>query len=146
VSGKICQECRKAFEPARKSQRFCSVRCGNRQRDRRRRHRAPIPGTAISEATSAEAPALKTRDSTVTRLTAVQPESRRNLDSLQTKLRTQSEELDHLEADVSEHRATIESLHGEIARLHDIRQSDDHDLIRRRIWTATTRRTKAKHR
>ena len=128
MSGKICQECRKAFKPSRKSQRFCSVRCGNRQRDRRRRHRAPSPGTAIRKA-GAEAPALKTRDRTITRLATVQPESRRKLDSLQTKLRTQFEDLDHLEAEISEQRATIKSLHGELVRLRVNQETDAHDLI-----------------
>ncbi len=93
----------------------------------------------------------------------------RKLDSLQTKLRTQSENLDHLEAEISEQRATISDLRGELVRLRVNQETDAHDLIhlagrllalgqttgveldnatkdlfRRRGWTTAARQTEAR--
>lgn len=169
MSGKICEECESSFEPSRTSQRYCSVRCGNRHRDRRRRHAdtsaTTAPNPELQNGPAAPATCQRNPDA---RLTAALASSIEAQDSLRTQLRTQSADIEQLEADVEEQRAVIKKLRLDVARLQSVQQADVHDLLhlagrllavsqatgveldnptrslfRRRGWTAAARRTEA---
>ncbi|KRE72700.1 hypothetical protein [Arthrobacter sp. Soil762] len=51
------------------------------------------------------------------------------METLRTQLRSQSEDIDHLEAENSDHRATIKNLQTEIAHVRTVQQADAQDLI-----------------
>src|SRR5688572_14487724 len=109
MSKNICEECRVAFEPSRKTQRFCTTRCADRQRDRRRRKqnqktldggREVFPSNSPdrSEVGGASQCAAERR-ATRQRLDAIIKTHQETIDALQTKLRTQSSDIDRLEAE-----------------------------------------------
>lgn len=172
MSGKNCEECSETFEPSRRSQRFCSARCANRQRDRRRRHRAPGARSVPFAADQGRVIELRARLGNLeARLTAALAFSGQTQYSLHDRLRSQSATLDHLEAENAEQRATIKSLQTEIGWLKSIQETDARDLIhlangllalaqatganldntvkevfRGRGWINTARKTEAKQR
>lgn len=133
MRGKICDECRESFEPSRGSQRFCSTRCANRQRDRRRRHHntparsAPCP--VVQDVTVATPSPERIRSQSSAALTAALADSYRFLDSLGTQLRSQSGDVEHLEAEIADQRAVIKSLRADVVRLHTAQQTDAQDLF-----------------
>lgn len=169
MSGKICGECGGSFAPSRSSQRFCSARCANRQRDRRRRH-------AVAVASPAPAAPVRRRDfdtefgprethrKASEKLAAALTGSRQRQESFRNQLRAQAIDIDRLEAENAEQRDVVRYLRADLARLQTIQQTDAHDLVhlagkllaltqatgvelhsstkalfRRRGWTATKR-------
>lgn len=130
MTGKNCEECKETFEPSGTSQRFCSPRCANRKRARRRRNRAaganPAPFAAAQDRVIEPAAHLGNLRA---RLTAALAASKQTQNFLQNQLRSQSAAVDHLEAENAEQRATIKSLKTEISRLKTIQQADAHDLV-----------------
>lgn len=129
---KICEECAGGFEPARKSQRFCSIRCGNRKRDRIRRT-ARRPAVAVE----ADAGAVVVKDE----LQAAQRQlatktkiCQRRVEILQSKLRSQSCEIDRLEAENSEQRQSNNVLQLEVARLKRAQRTNVQDLAHLAAW------------
>lgn len=126
------------FEPSRKTQRFCSTRCADRQRDRRRRQQNQKALDACTEASAANSPcpaklertpevALE-RPATRQRLDATINPHRETIDALQTKLRSQSGDIDRLEAENTEQQARIGLLQGEVARLKRAQRINVQDL------------------
>ena len=96
-------------------------------------------------------------------------DNRHSLDSLRTRLRSQSADIDELEAENTDLRSTIKTLRGDILRLRTNQETDAHDLIylagrllalsqatgveldsatkelfRRRGWTAAARQIEAR--
>jgi hypothetical protein len=129
---KNCEECAIGFKPSRKSQRFCSIRCGNRKRDRIRRA-ARRPAVAVGADAGAvvlndELKALKRRLATRTKI------SQRRVEILQSKLRSQSCEIDRLEAENSEQRRSNNLLQSEIARLKRAQRTNVQDLAHIAAW------------
>lgn len=155
--------------PSRSSQRFCSTRCANRQRDRRRRR-------AVAGASAATAAPIRRRGfhtefvprethrKASVRLAADLASSRLGEASTLNQLRAQAVDIDRLEAENAEQREVIRNLRADLARLQSIQQTDSHDLVhlagrllavshatgvelhsstkalfRRRGWTATKR-------
>ena len=169
MSGKICGECGESFAPSRSSQRFCSTRCANRQRDRRRRHPVsalrPNPATTVQlRDTVAESGPVVAHCKSRAKLAAALAGSRQRQESLRNQLRSQAVDIDRLEAENAEQRDVIRTLRADLARLQSIQQTDSHDLVhlagrllavshaagvelhsstkalfRRRGWTATKR-------
>ena len=132
MNGKVCAECLEGFEPNRSSQRFCTARCANRQRDRRRRHGAP-------EATVPPANNKGPETECASKLTAHQPAASQEhraptkiylqrIDTLQTALQSQSSELERLEAENTEQHDRIRLLEGELARLKRAQRTNIQDL------------------
>ena len=173
MSGKSCGECGESFAPSRTSQRFCSARCANRQRDRRRRQAAAVTSSAPAAAVrrlgfDPEVGPTETHRNASVRLAADLASSRRVQDSLRNQLRSQAVDIDRLEAENAEQRDVIRNLRADLARLQNIQQTDSHDLVhlggkllaltqatdvelqdstkalfRRRGWTATKRNLEA---
>ncbi|KIS27862.1 hypothetical protein TV39_09045 [Arthrobacter sp. SPG23] len=169
MSGKKCRECGERFEPSRSSQRFCSTRCANRQRDRRRRQAAaamgPVPAAAVRRrGFDSKLGQMETHRKASVRPAADLASSRQRQESLRNQLRSQAVDIDRLEAENTEHREVIRNLRSDVARLQSIQQTDAHDLVhlggkllaltqatgvelhdstkalfRRRGWTATKR-------
>lgn len=111
--------------PSRTSQRFCSTRCANRQRDRRRRRqtsprRQPLPCQVPSQDTAPDSSNYPT---------APGPPGNQALDSVLGQLRSQATDLDRLEAENADQRATIKSLRADVVRLHTVQQIDAQDLL-----------------
>jgi hypothetical protein len=138
MSRKICEECRVGFEPSRKTQRFCSTRCGDRQRDRRRRQQNQKERDDGGSASAANSPcpekvartpelALE-RPATRQRLDATIKTHQQTIDALQTKLRSQSGDIDRLEAENAERQSRISLLQGEVARLKRAQRINVQDL------------------
>ncbi|MDQ0691454.1 hypothetical protein [Arthrobacter sp. W4I7] len=132
MTGKNCEECSTSFEPSRKSQRFCSVRCANRRRDRRRRH-----GESSAKAAEADTVGAFRHDE----LRAVQRQlenktkiCQRRLETLQSKLRSQSCEIDRLEAENSELRQSNNVLQAEVIRLKRAQRTNVQDLAHIAAW------------
>lgn len=130
----MCAECGEPFEPIRRSQRFCSARCANRQRDRRRRRRttaslptAPAASRNDSAMTAAASPGCQ--DRARVRLAPAHARSGRFIDSLRAQLRLQSVDIERLEAENAEQRAIVKSLRHELARLQATQESDTRDLV-----------------
>ncbi|MGO4857655.1 hypothetical protein AB4074_10130 [Arthrobacter sp. 2MCAF14] len=131
MSGKNCEECKETFEPSRTSQRFCSARCANRKRDRRRRNRTAGASPALPFAAAQDRviePAAHLGNPGA-RLIADLAVSKQNQNFLHAHLRSQSAAVDHLEAENGEQRATIKSLQTEISRLKTSQRADAHDLV-----------------
>jgi chromosome segregation ATPase len=109
------------------------------------------------------------KDSGATKLTAALARSYRSLDTLRMQLRSQSADIDELDAENTELRSTIKTLRGEIVRLRTNQQADAHallhlagrllafsqatgvdldnatkDIFRRRGWTTIARQTEAR--
>lgn len=169
MSGKICGECGESFAPSRSSQRFCSTRCANRQRDRRRRHAVAVasPAPAVPLRRRGFDPEFGPREAhrkASGRLVADLTRSRQGQDSLRNQLRAQAVDIDRLGAENAEQRDVIRTLRADLARRQTIQQTDAHDLVhlggkllaltqatgvdlhrstkalfRRRGWTATKR-------
>lgn len=136
MSGKICGECGESFAPSRLSQRFCSTRCANRQRDRRRRRRrttavaSPAPAAALRrQGFDPESGPKETHRKASVLLGADLATSRKDHDSLRGQLRSQAEDIDRLEAENTEQRDVIRDLRADLARLQNIQQTDSQDLV-----------------
>ncbi|MBT2555907.1 hypothetical protein [Arthrobacter sp. ISL-5] len=135
MSGKSCGECGERFVPSRTSQRFCSTRCANRQRDRRRRQRLPVasPASAVParrRITVAESgPTPTRRKSQASLLTASAGIRQHQQKSLGTQLRSQAADIDRLEAENADQRGVIRNLRADVARLQTIQQTDARDLV-----------------
>ena len=117
------------------SQRFCSTRCANRQRDRRRRHRTkgapPAPGAAATPDPLAKASAPGAhQDNADARLSAALAKSCQLLDSLRVQLRSQATDIDHLAAENADQRALIKNLRADVASLQTAQRTDAQDLVR----------------
>lgn len=133
---KTCEECRAAFDASRNGQRFCSTRCANRQRDRRRRQKKQL----LAGRSSPLAVALRTSETEPASLSTTEPRARgryreaatrrcqRAIDDLQTKLRSQSLDLEHAEAVNAEQQARIGSLQRELAHLKRAQRINIKDL------------------
>ena len=135
MSGKICGECGERYEPSRASQRFCSTRCANRQRDRRRRHRAkgapPVPGAAVALDSRARASGhTELPRNNDARTSAALAKSSKLLNSLNARLRSQAADIDHLAAENADQRAIIKGLRADIDRHQTTQRTDAQDLVR----------------
>lgn len=134
----VCEECRSGFEPARRSQRFCSIRCANRNRSRRRRG---APATA--RGTSLSAPRLKAQlQATKRRLDSERSACNRQRAMIQCKLRSQASEIERLDAENSEQRQSINLLQSEVARLKRAQQINVQDLAHTAAWLVSISRAK----
>jgi chromosome segregation ATPase len=137
VKKKTCEECRAGFYSSRNTQRFCSTRCANRQRDRRRRQKkqllarrsidAPAVSLGIVEAEPAshsitEPPARRRRREAAIII------CKRAIDDLQTRLRSLSLDLEHAEAVNAEQQARISNLQTELAHLKRAQRINIKDL------------------
>lgn len=130
MTSNVCEECRSVFEPVRRSQRFCSTRCANRNRSRRCRG---APATA--HATSLSAPHLKAQlQATKRRLVSERSSCHRQRAMIQSQLRSQASEIERLEADNSEQRQSINLLQSEVARLKRAQQVNVQDLAHTAAW------------
>jgi hypothetical protein len=131
VTVKICEECAGGFEPSRKNQRFCSIHCGNKKRDRIRRA-ARRPSVAV-QADGAVVPKdeLKAAQRQLATRTRI---CQRRVDILQSKLRSQSCEIDRLEAENSEQRQNNNVLQLEVARLKRAQRTNVQDLAHLAAW------------
>jgi uncharacterized small protein (DUF1192 family) len=138
VKRKICEECRAGFKASRKTQRFCCTRCADRQRDRRRRNRNQGVAVRANESSPAESPRKSGVESasqlaSEPRATRRQSDATANrfqqtVDALQTQLRSQSLDLDRVEADNAEQQARISILQSELARLKRAQRTNVQDL------------------
>jgi uncharacterized coiled-coil protein SlyX len=118
----------------RSTQRFCSTRCANRQRDRRRRQRiagstATPPGEPRSECVVAAKVPRAPQAGTDATLAAVRARNSRLLDSLRAQLRLQSANIDDLKAENAEQHATVKKLRVDLARLQTTQTCDAQDLV-----------------
>lgn len=129
---KRCEECTEGFQPTRRTQRFCSTRCGNRQRDRRRRtrHRPGLVRRAEPLATDIQSQLEATKRQLDSKTRSCQ----RQREVLQSKLRSQACEIDRLEAENSEQRVTINLLQSEVARLKRAQRTNVQDLAHISAW------------
>jgi hypothetical protein len=127
---KNCEECAMGFEPSRKGQRFCSTRCGNRKRDRIRRAdcRPTVAVNADAVVPKDEMKALRRELATRTKI------CQRRVGILQSKLRSQSCEIDRLEAENSEQRQNNDVLQLEVARLKRAQRTNVQDLAHLAAW------------
>ena len=129
---KNCEECSATFQQGRSSQRFCSARCGNRHRDRKRR---AARGSAAAPAAKTIAPHLKAQlHATRRRLQSETESSQHQCELLQSKLRSQAEEIDRLEAADSELRLSNNGLQLEVARLKRAQITNVQDLAHLAAW------------
>lgn len=131
----ICGECGERVEPSRTSQRFCSTRCANRQRDRRRRQREkgapPAPAALATPDPGVRASASGARQHNAeARLSAALAKNSQLLDSLRVKLRSQAVDIDHLAAENADQRAIIKRLRVDLDRYQTAHKSDAQDLVR----------------
>lgn len=133
----MCEECRAAFDAFRSGQRFCSTRCANRQRDRRRRQKKQLLAgrSIVSPAAS-----LVTSEAEPASPIPAQPSARRRhrdaattrcqhaVDELHSRLRSLALDLEHAEAVNAEHQARIGSLQRELAHLKRAQRINIKDL------------------
>ena len=137
MKNKTCEECRAGFDSSRNTQRFCSTRCANRQRDRRRRQKKqPLAGRSSGSPVIS----LGNHKAEETSHSPAEPLARRRhreastrrcqraIDDLQTRLRSQSLDLEHAEAVNAEHQARISSLQTELAHLKRAQRINIKDL------------------
>jgi chromosome segregation ATPase len=126
------------FEPSRKTQRFCSTRCADRQRDRRRRKRNQGDGVRTNDTYPAQSPTateaechsqsvLKPRVTSRGQDAAIK-QFQQTIDALQTQLRSQSLDLDRVEADNAEQQARVSVLQAELAGLKRAQRTNVQDL------------------
>ena len=126
------------FDPSRKTQRFCCTRCADRQRDRRRRKRnqggevrtndsCPARSPSASEADCHSQSALEPRATSRGHDAGIQ-QLQQTIDALQTQLRSQSLDLDRVEADNAEQQARVSVLQTELARLKRAQRINVQDL------------------
>ena len=128
-------ECGERFGPSRTSQRFCSTRCANRQRDRRRRQRAkgapPVPVEAAAPDSRARASGhTELPHNAATRSSAALAKSSQLFESLHAQLRSQAVDIDHLAAENADQRALIKNLRADVASLQTAQSTDAQDLVR----------------
>lgn len=129
---KNCEECTEAFESSRETQRFCSARCANRQRDRRRRDRN---GCALASKKDSLVAELQSQlAATKRQLEYKTKSSQRHREVLQSKLRSQACEIDRLEAENSEQRVNNNLLQSEVARLKRAQRINVQDLAHIAAW------------
>lgn len=126
------------FEPSRKTQRFCCTRCADRQRDRRRRKRNQGGGVRTDDSYPAQS--LSTSEAECHSPSALEPRAtsrghdaaikqfQQTIDALQTQLRSQSLDLDRVEADNAEQQARVSVLQAELARLKRAQRINVQDL------------------
>lgn len=137
MNKKTCEECRAAFNASRSGQRFCSTRCANRQRDRRRRQKKLL---LVGRSIDVPAVSLGITASEPDSYSPAQPRPRRRrreaaakrcqpiIDELQTRLRSQSLDLEHAEAVNAEQQARISTLQVELAHLKRAQRTNIKDL------------------
>jgi predicted RNase H-like nuclease (RuvC/YqgF family) len=140
VSIKNCEECTKSFKPSRRTQRFCSIPCGNRQRDRRRR-------TGNRPATERSADAITTDlrielEGVKRQLETKTKAGKRQMEILQSKLRSQASEIDRLEAENSELRSGNNLLQSEVTRLKRAQRTNVQDLAHIAAWLVSMAQAK----
>lgn len=138
MNNKTCEECRAGFDSSRNTQRFCSTRCANRQRDRRRRQKKQLLAGRSTDSPVISLRNHKTEDSSHGpaepdtrrrhRGDASTTRCRRAIDHLQIRLRSQSLDLEHAEAVNAEQQARISSLQGELAHLKRAQRINIKDL------------------
>lgn len=137
---KRCEDCLGAFQPSRTSQRFCSAKCANRQRSRRRRgirRSTSTPGVNLS------APHLKAQlEATKRQLESEKNTCERQRQIIQSKLRSQAAQIDRLEGENSEQRQSINLLQSEVARLKRAQQINVQDLAHAAAWLVSMSRAK----
>lgn len=178
MTKKTCEECRAGFDSSRKTQRFCSTRCANRPRDRRRRQKKQL---LAGRSTDSPVVSLGTHKAEDTSHSPAESRARRRhreastkrcqrvIDDLQARLRSQSQDLEHVEAVNAEQQARISSLRVELAHLKRAQRINVKDLahvaarllditkakglpldpgtieiLRRRGWLSQRRRTEAR--
>lgn len=150
MARKICEECRLCFEPSRRTQRFCSARCADKQRDRRRRNQIQVAAGISQESWGGEAtPELEaTRQlaaalhATRQKLEATTKHCQDLLDSIQAKLRYQSSDVERLEAQNVEQHARIDLLQAEVARLKRAQRINVQDLAHIAAWLVSLAQAK----
>ncbi len=132
MSRKVCGECGDGFEPSRAFQRFCTTRCANRQRDRRRRHRTQEAAVPLA---NTKGPETESASKRTTRQPAANHEHdvpteiyQQRTDALQTALRSQSSEIERLEAQNAEQQDRISFLQVELTRLKRAQRTNIQDL------------------
>jgi chromosome segregation ATPase len=140
VTIKKCEECTEGFKPTRRNQRFCSTRCGNRQRDRRRRTRDG-PGL-VRKAEPLTTDLQAQLEATRRQLESKTRSSQRQREILQSKLRSQAGEIDRLNAENSEQRATINLLQSEVSRLKRAQRTNVQDLMHISAWLVSISQAK----
>lgn len=129
---KKCEECNEGFPSTRGAQRFCSTRCANRHRDRRRRTRNRPAQLPNADSRVAD---LQAQLEAVTRQLESKTRScRRDRDVLQSKLRSQACEIDRLEAENSEQRLGNNLLQSEVARLKRAQRTNVQELAHIAAW------------
>jgi septal ring factor EnvC (AmiA/AmiB activator) len=134
MGGKVCDECGERFEPSRGLQRFCTTRCANRHRDRRRRqltHATTIPSTGVERVKFATGEPGNVRQPVARQHTATRPfasTTQGRFDALQIALRSQSSELERVEAENAEQQDRITQLQRELAQLKRTQQTNIQDL------------------
>lgn len=136
MNRKICEECRVGFQASRKTQRFCSKRCADRKRDRLRRikNRETAARSNGFHAVHSRQPDARTSHVFVEghgpkrRVDPLDGRGRQTLDALQTQLRSQASDLEHLEAVNAEQRLRISGLQGELAHLKRAQRINVQDL------------------
>lgn len=124
--------CNATFQPTRRSQRFCSTRCANRHRDRKRR---AARGSTAAPAAKTIAPHLKAQLHAVRRRLQAETDScRHQCELLQSKLRSQAAQIDRLEAENAEQRLSNNQLQLEVARLKRAQITNVQDLAQIAAW------------
>jgi hypothetical protein len=132
MTTKNYEECTEGFESSRKAQRFCSTRCANRQRDRRRR---TVNSPALSPKTNSLAADLQAQLAVTRRqLESKTKNCQRHREILQSKLRSQACEIDRFEAENSEQRLSNNLLQSEVARLKRAQRTNVQDLAHIAAW------------
>lgn len=140
MTTKDCADCSGTFQPSRKSQRFCSTRCANRHRDRKRRL---ARSSAVASAPKTNAPHLKAQlQATKHKLESRTASCQRQRELLQSKLRAQAAEIDRLEADNSEQRLSNNLLQSEVARLKRAQRTNIQDLAHIAAWLVSLAQAK----
>ena len=177
MNRKICEECRVGFQASRKTQRFCSKRCADRKRDRLRRLRNRGTAARFNDSHAVHSRQCDARTSHLfveehgaeRRVDVSDGRSQKTVEGLQTQLRSQASDLEHLEAVNAEQRLRINGLQGELAHLKRAQRINVQDLahvaarlvavvqakglpldpksveiLRRRGWMSSKRRSEAR--
>jgi hypothetical protein len=132
TTNKYCEDCSGAFKSSRKTQRFCSTRCANRHRDRKRRDSGR---SAVAPAPRTSAPHLKAQlEASKRQLESTSTSCQRQREILQSKLRSQACEIDRLEAENSEQRVANNLLQSEVSRLKRAQRTNVQDLAHIAAW------------
>jgi hypothetical protein len=140
VTTKNCAECNNSFESSRRTRRFCSTRCANRQRDRRRRTRND-PAQAPKEGVHA-ADLQAQLEASKRQLESTTNSCQRHRQVLQSKLRSQACEIDRLQAENAEQRVSNNLLQSEVARLKRAQRINVQDLAHISAWLVSLSQAK----